>query len=109
MASQNNTPAALPPAHIDLGIAREDREFDGPNVLCFYDGPLLIHLKSPAHGSFLAMVIESSAGPWPFVLAPVSVEQLDAIQNDLNPHGPVKDKPVRRLSTHFLEAPTPTS
>ena len=59
-------------------LSLERRPFAGEGVLCYYNGPMLMWLDS-GMDRYLAVALDDSAGPWPFLLA-----RLDAdAQEDL--------------------------
>lgn len=97
----------LPNGDIALAIPREARPFcDEPAVLNYYDGPLLMVLSSPLWGDMLAMALPDEEGPWPFLLAPVSPEQLDSIKVHLREYAGEQLMNGRGVRDHFTAAST---
>jgi hypothetical protein len=69
---------ALPdPLHIHLEPSA--RPFSGPEVLAYYDGPLLFWLPHPVF-RLLAVALPGDAGHWPFLIVHVSESDAQALE-----------------------------
>lgn len=91
--------------NIVLAIPRDDRPFcNEPAVLYYYDGPLLMVLSSPLWGDLLAMALPDEEGPWPFLLAPISPEQLASVKQHLAESTGTQPGTGRGLREHFTSA-----
>lgn len=95
-----------PNGDIELAIPPEKRPFsEEPAVLDYYDGPLLMVLASPLWGDLLALALPDEAGPWPFLLAPATPDQVAAVTQHLRDiWTDVTPAKGRGMRTHFLEA-----
>lgn len=97
--------AVLPNGDVALGIPADARPFGcGEDVLDYYDGPLLMVLRSPLQGDLLAMALLDEEGPWPFLLAPISAEQLDAVKEGTRQMSTHIEPPGRGVREHFQAA-----
>lgn len=56
-----------------LSIPHADRPFFGPTVLIYYDGPQVFWL--PVAGRSLLAIAIADAGPWPFLVVELTLEQ----------------------------------
>ncbi|MBU9200442.1 hypothetical protein KTD31_03615 [Burkholderia multivorans] len=64
-----------------LSIPHDKRPFCGPDVLCYYDGPLLFWL--PVEGRrLLAVALPDEAGHWPFLVVEVTDAQALALESN---------------------------
>jgi hypothetical protein len=64
-----------------LSIPHDKRPFCGPDVLCYYDGPLLFWL--PVEGRrLLSVALPDEAGRWPFLVVEVTDEQALALESN---------------------------
>ena len=66
---------------LTLAIPSDQRPFCGPQVLCYYDGPLLFWL--PCDGRrLLAVALPDDAGRWPFLVVELTDEQAQAVEGN---------------------------
>lgn len=94
-------------AKLHLGIPVNARPYhQGPSVLAFYDGPMLMVLTSPRHGDFLALALSPGAGQrWPFLITPITPDQANAVRAGLDAGAGAPPSGSRRgVRQHFLEA-----
>lgn len=64
-----------------LSIPHDRRPFCGPDVLFYYDGPLLFWL--PVEGRrLLAVALPDDAGHWPFLVVETTNEQALALEEN---------------------------
>jgi hypothetical protein len=66
---------------LELTIPCDRRPFCGPDVLCYYDGPLLFWLPCEER-RLLAVALPDDAGRWPFLVVELTEEQAQAVEGN---------------------------
>lgn len=61
-----------------IPIPAAGRPYSGPDVLYYYDGPLLFWLPSPGR-NLLALALPEEVGAWPFLVSELTDEQARAL------------------------------
>lgn len=64
-----------------IPIPAAGRPYSGPDVLHYYDGPLLFWLPCPG-GNLLALALPDEVGVWPFLVSELTDEQARALLED---------------------------